>query len=140
VGNPCHVGSNPTLSASRKMSLLARPLRGLPSRFWAQVGVSCLCPTTAGLAKAGLPHCHYHRIGKANDTMRRGSEIRIRLPERTSLIHSIGADDPSDTKAYGHRRFEASRIQGERFIHAPPRWKHLDVGSELLDMRRICTI
>lgn len=38
IGKPI-VGSNPTSSANWKMSLLARPLRGLASRFQAQTGI-----------------------------------------------------------------------------------------------------
>ncbi|MEK7066530.1 MAG: hypothetical protein AAB965_03115, partial [Patescibacteria group bacterium] len=31
----------------------------------------------------------YYKIGKTGDTVRRGAEIRIQLPERMDLIHSI---------------------------------------------------
>ena len=29
----------------------------------------------------------YYKIGKTNDTVRRGSELRIQLPEKCTLIH-----------------------------------------------------
>ena len=58
---------------------------------------------------------HYYKIGKTNDTVRRGNEIRIQLPERTDLIHSIKTDDPSGIEAYWHNRFGTKRMKGEWF-------------------------
>ena len=57
----------------------------------------------------------YYKIGKTFDAVRRGKELRILLPERTELIHSIKTDDPSGIEAYWHKRFEAKRMQGEWF-------------------------
>lgn len=57
----------------------------------------------------------YYKIGKTKDTVRRGSELRIQLPERIELIHSIKTDDPGGIESYWHRRFESKRMNGEWF-------------------------
>ncbi|MDE2222314.1 MAG: GIY-YIG nuclease family protein [Candidatus Omnitrophica bacterium] len=59
--------------------------------------------------------CRYYKIGKTYDTVRRGSELRIQLPEKCELIHSIKTDDPSGIEAYWHKRFETKRMNGEWF-------------------------
>lgn len=58
-------------------------------------------------------HFNQYKIGKTFDSVRRGSEIRIQLPERVILIHTIKTVDPSGIEAYWHKRFEAKRINGE---------------------------
>lgn len=73
----------------------------------------------------------YYKIGKTKDTVRRGNELRIQLPEKLDLIHSIKTDDPNGVEAYWHRRFEARRMQGEWFnlssadIKAFRRWRRI---------------
>lgn len=73
----------------------------------------------------------YYKIGKTNDTVRRGGELRIQLPEKIDLIHSIKTDDPSGVEAYWHKRFEAKRMNGEWFdlsasdIKAFKRWRRI---------------
>src|SRR3989344_3097663 len=57
----------------------------------------------------------YYKSGKTNDTVRRGTELRIQLPEKMDLVHSIKTDDPSGVEAYWHRRFESKRMNGEWF-------------------------
>ena len=66
---------------------------------------------------------HYYKIGKTNDTVRRGSELRIQLPEKCTLIHSIKTDDPSGIEAYWHKRFETKRMNGEWFDLSPAQVK-----------------
>lgn len=73
----------------------------------------------------------YYKIGKTIDTVRRGNELRIQLPEKCVLIHSIKTDDPSGIEAYWHRRFESKRMQGEWFdlssadVKAFKRWRRI---------------
>lgn len=73
----------------------------------------------------------HYKIGKTNDTVRRGNELRIQLPEKMDLIHSIKTDDPSGVEAYWHRRFDAKRMNGEWFdlnsadIKAFKRWRRI---------------
>ncbi|MFH1621209.1 MAG: GIY-YIG nuclease family protein [Patescibacteria group bacterium] len=73
----------------------------------------------------------YYKIGKTNDSVRRGQELRIQLPENLDLIHSIKTDDPSGIEAYWHRRFEPKRMNGEWFdlnsadIKAFKRWRRI---------------
>lgn len=57
----------------------------------------------------------HYKIGKTNDTVRRGSEIRIQLPEKMELIHSIKTDDLSGVELYWHNRFKEKRMKGEWF-------------------------
>ncbi len=79
------------------------------------------------LCKSG----RHYKIGRTNDTVRRGTELRILLPEKVDLIHSIKTDDPSGVEAYWHRRFESKRMQGEWFNLSPvdvkafKRWRRI---------------
>jgi len=73
----------------------------------------------------------YYKIGKTNDTVRRGNELKIQLPENLNLIHSIKTDDPSGVEAYWHKRFDQKRMNGEWFdlnfsdIKAFKRWRKI---------------
>jgi hypothetical protein len=79
------------------------------------------------LAKSG----RYYKIGKTNDTVRRGSELRIQLPEKIELVHAIKTDDPSGIEAYWHERFKTTRKGGEWFdltsrdVKAFKRWRRI---------------
>jgi len=73
----------------------------------------------------------YYKIGKTSDTVRQGTELRIQLPEKLDLIHSIKTDDPSGVETYWHRRFESKRMNGEWFdlnssdLKAFKRWRKI---------------
>ena len=76
-------------------------------------------------------HGKFYKIGKTNDTVRRGNELKIQLPENLDLIHEIKTDDPSGIEAYWHKRFEAKRMNGEWFdlnsadLKAFKRWRKI---------------
>lgn len=59
------------------------------------------------LYKAGS----YYKIGKTNNLVRRGAEIRLQVPE-LKLVHSIKTDDPSGIEAYWHNRFKEKIAPG----------------------------
>jgi hypothetical protein len=73
----------------------------------------------------------YFKIGKTTDRVRRGTELKVQLPEKLDLIHSIMTDDPSGVEAYWHRRFESKRMKGEWFdlgsadVKAFKRWRKI---------------
>lgn len=73
----------------------------------------------------------YYKIGRTKDTVRRGNELRIQLPEKLDMIYSIKTDDPSGIETYWHKRFESKRKGGEWFdlssadIKAFKRWKRI---------------
>lgn len=76
-------------------------------------------------------HGKYYKIGKTVDTVRRGNELKIQLPESLDLIHEIKTDDPSGVETYWHKRFESKRMNGEWFnlnpddIKAFKRWRRI---------------
>lgn len=75
----------------------------------------------------------YYKIGKTNDTVRRGRELRIQLPEKPRLIHSIKTDDPSGVETYWKNRFRSKMMNEEseffdldsHEIRAFKRWRRI---------------
>lgn len=64
-------------------------------------------------------HGRHYKLGKTTDSVRRGKEIRMQLPEELRLIHSIKTDDTTGIENYWHKRFESKRGNGEWFDLSP---------------------
>lgn len=57
-----------------------------------------------------------YKIGHTTSPSRRHREVRLDLPDPTSLVHSIETDDPSGIEAYWHHRFDSKRVRDTEFF------------------------
>ncbi len=57
-----------------------------------------------------------YKIGRTNSPSRRHREVRLDLPEATSLVHTIETDDPVGIEKYWHQRSEAKRVRDTEFF------------------------
>ena len=57
-----------------------------------------------------------YKIGFTSSPTRRHREVRLELPDRTDLVHSIETDDPRGIEAYWHSRFGTKRIRDTEFF------------------------
>lgn len=57
-----------------------------------------------------------YKIGKTNSPSRRHREVKLDLPDPTTLIHSISTDDPTGIEAYWHKRFDSKRVRDTEFF------------------------
>lgn len=75
---------------------------------------------------------HRYKIGRTNSPSRRQREIRLDLPDPTSVVHTIATDDPTGVEAYWHKRFQDKRVRDTEFfdldrsdVTAFKRWKRI---------------
>ena len=57
-----------------------------------------------------------HKIGHTVSPARRHREVRLDLPDPTTLVHTIATDDPVGIEAYWHRRFSSKRVRETGFF------------------------
>jgi len=57
-----------------------------------------------------------YKIGHTSSPSRRHREVRLDLPQRTDLVHSIETDDPNGIEAYWHNRFAGQRVRDTEFF------------------------
>ncbi len=62
-----------------------------------------------------LKSARYYKVGRSNAVGRREYELKIQLPERATVVHTIQTDDPVGIEAYWHGRFGSRRKNGEWF-------------------------
>jgi len=64
------------------------------------------------LLKAG----EHPKIGKAIDMKKRLNQIKLALPVKPEVIHTIEAFHPYQAEHYWHKRFADKRLNGEWFV------------------------
>jgi hypothetical protein len=73
-----------------------------------------------------------YKIGHTNSPTRRHREVRLDLPDPTTVVHTIATDDPVGIEAYWHGRFQSTRVRDTEFfsldssdVAAFKRWKRI---------------
>ena len=57
-----------------------------------------------------------YKIGHTTSPSRRHREVRLDLPDPTSLVHSIETNDPSGIDSCWHHRFESKQVRDTEFF------------------------
>ena len=57
-----------------------------------------------------------YKIGRTTSPSRRHREVRLDLPDPTTLIHTIPTDDPTGIESYWHLRFSSKRVRDTEFF------------------------
>ena len=70
-----------------------------------------------------------YKIGHSNSPSRRHREVRLDLPDPTTVVHTIATDDPNGIEAYWHARFQSKRVRDTEFFN-------LDAGDVAAFKRR----
>lgn len=94
---------NPTYERLRDLLPAPKTLDRQPKVTWSDGWVY--------LVKSG----EFFKIGRSDEIERRLKEIKVALPDKAILFHSIQTDDPAGIEAYWHRRFADRRANGEWF-------------------------
>lgn len=73
-----------------------------------------------------------YKIGHTNSPIRRHREVRLELPDPTTVVHTIATDDPDGVEGYWHIRFKLKRVRDTEFfeldasdVAAFKRWKRI---------------
>lgn len=105
---------------------IADALRNMAATNSEYEGLNALLPVPKLAARAAVDKAvdgfvyliksgEFYKVGRSDELERRIKEIRIALPEKSVLFHSIKTDDPPGIEAYWHRRFAEKRANGEWF-------------------------
>lgn len=57
-----------------------------------------------------------YKIGHTTSPSRRHREVRLDLPDPTTLVHAIPTDDPVGIESYWHLRFSSKRVRETEFF------------------------
>ena len=57
-----------------------------------------------------------YKIGHTTTPSRRHREVRLDLPDPTTLVHAIETDDPVGIESYWHNRFSSKRVRDTEFF------------------------
>lgn len=57
-----------------------------------------------------------YKIGHTNSPSRRHRDVRLDLPDPTTVVHTIATDNPVGIEAYWHGRFSSKRVRDTEFF------------------------